>query len=184
MAGAGADAPAISYEVDGTQYIAIAVGGVSIQTTSTNSDMIWVFSLKGTPGDRLKPFAPPRPPENVVGFSGPVARANAIKIEDYPYGPQRITVAAGTKVTFTNNGSQPHNAMSADAGGWDTGMLSKGEAASVTFNLPGSYTYICTPHPSMIGQIIVTGAPVAGMPPTVVDKPGGARPQAGEHGAH
>jgi alcohol dehydrogenase (cytochrome c) len=182
--GAGADAPAISYEVDGTQYIAIAVGGVSIQTTSTNSDMIWVFSLKGTPGDRLKPFAPPRPPENVVGFSGPVARANAIKIEDYTYGPQRITVAAGTKVTFTNNGSQPHNAMSADAGGWDTGMLSKGEAASVTFNLPGSYTYICTPHPSMIGQIIVTGAPVAGMPPTVVDKPGGARPQAGEHGAH
>ena len=51
--GAGADAPAITYEIDGTQYVAFAVGGVSIQTTSANSDMIWVFSLKGTPGDRL-----------------------------------------------------------------------------------------------------------------------------------
>ena len=75
--GAGADAPAITYEIDGTQYVAIAAGGVSIQTTSSNGDMIWVFSLKGSPGDRLKPFAAPHPPENVVGFSGPVARTNA-----------------------------------------------------------------------------------------------------------
>ena len=69
--GAGADAPAITYEIDGTQYVAIASGGVSIQTTSSNSDMIWVFSLKGSPGDRLRPFEAPTPPENVVGFSGP-----------------------------------------------------------------------------------------------------------------
>jgi alcohol dehydrogenase (cytochrome c) len=182
--GAGADAPAITYEIDGTQYVAIAAGGVSIQTTSANSDMIWVFSLNGTPGDRLKPFDPPKPPENVVGFSGPIARGNQIKIEDYTYGPQRITVAAGTKVTFTNNGSQPHNAMSADAGGWDTGMLAKGETASVTFNRPGSFTYICTPHPSMIGQIIVTGQAVANAQPVVVETRSGSQPQSSDHGAH
>jgi quinohemoprotein ethanol dehydrogenase len=182
--GAGADAPAITYEIDGTQYVAIAAGGVSIQTTSANSDMIWVFSLNGTPGDRLKRFDPPKPPENVVGFSGPVARGNQIKIEDYSYGPQRITVAAGTKVTFTNNGSQPHNAMSADAGGWDTGMLAKGETASVTFNRPGSFTYICTPHPSMIGQIIVTGQAVANAQPVVVETRSGSQPQSSDHGAH
>src|SRR5215472_8903918 len=76
--GAGADAPAITYELDGEQYVAIATGGVSIQTTSANSDMIWAFSLKGSPGDRLKPFAPPKPPENVVGFTGPIATATAI----------------------------------------------------------------------------------------------------------
>jgi quinohemoprotein ethanol dehydrogenase len=175
--GAGADAPAITYEIDGTQYVAIAAGGVSIQTTSANGDMIWVFSLKGSPGDRLKPFAAPRPPENVVGFSGPVARVNEIKIDDYTYAPLRTTVAAGTKVKFTNNGAQPHNATSSDGGGWDTGLLAKGESASVTFNRPGSYTYICTPHPSMIGQIIVTGQAVAEAPPTVVETPTTPRPQ-------
>jgi PQQ-dependent dehydrogenase (methanol/ethanol family) len=179
--GAGADAPAISYEIDGTQYVAIAVGGVSIQTTSANGDMIWVFSLKGSPGDRLRPFAAPRPPENVVGFSGPVARTSEIRIDDYAYAPLRITVSAGTTVKFTNNGAQPHNATSSDGGGFDTGLLSKGESATVTFNRPGSYTYICTPHPSMIGQIVVTGQAVAEAPPIVVG-PSGQQPQA--HGAH
>jgi alcohol dehydrogenase (cytochrome c) len=180
--GAGADAPAISYEIDGTQYVAIAVGGVSIQTTSANGDMIWAFSLKGSPSDRLKPFAAPRPPENVVGFSGPVARTSEIKIDDYTYAPLRITVTAGTTVKFTNNGAQPHNATSSDGGGFDTGLLAKGETAAVTFNRPGSYTYICTPHPSMIGQVIVTGPAVAEAPPTVVG-PSTPRPQP-QHGAH
>jgi quinohemoprotein ethanol dehydrogenase len=192
--GAGADAPAITYEIDGTQYVAIAAGGVSIQTTSSNGDMIWAFSLKGSPGERLKPFAAPPPPENVVGFSGPVARTNQIKIDDYTYGPSRITVAAGSKVTFTNGGVTPHNASSSDGGGWDTGLLAKGETASVTFNRPGTYTYICTPHPSMIGQIIVTGPAVASGPATLVEttapkpsEPGSAAmPNAApaDHGAH
>jgi alcohol dehydrogenase (cytochrome c) len=184
--GAGADAPAITYEIDGTQYVAIAVGGVSIQTTSSNSDMIWVFSLKGTPGNRLKEFSPPRPPENVVGFSGPIARANEIKIDDYTYAPIRTTVTTGTKVKFTNNGATPHNATSSEGGGWDTGLLAKGESATITFNQPGTYTYICTPHPSMVGQIIVTGQAAAG-PPTVVEGPSSARQQAQpqqQHGAH
>jgi plastocyanin len=143
-----------------------------------------VFSLKGTPGDRLKPFPPPRPPENVVGFSGPVARANEIKIDDYTYAPIRTTVSTGTKVKFTNNGVTPHNATSSDGGGWDTGLLTKGESATVTFNRPGTYTYICTPHPSMIGQIIVTGQAVADAPATVVEGPAAPRLQQTQHGAH
>jgi quinohemoprotein ethanol dehydrogenase len=187
--GAGADAPAITYELDGTQYVAIASGGVSIQTSSANGDMIWVFSLKGSPGDRLRPFPPPTPPESVVGFAGPVVKTNAVKFEDYAFAPARITVVAGTKVTFTNSGTQPHNASSSDAGGWDTGLLARGEAASITFNRPGAYSYICTPHPSMIGQIIVTGPAVASAPATVVDPPAtktsdAPKPAATDHGAH
>jgi quinohemoprotein ethanol dehydrogenase len=169
--GAGADAPAITYEIDGTQYVAIAVGGVSIQTTSTNGDTVWAFSLKGSPGDRLRPFTPPAPPPSVVGFVGAVERTNAVRMVDYAFTPARITVAAGTKVTFTNGGSTPHNAAGADSGGWDTGLLDAGQSATVTFNRPGSYSYICTPHPYMIGQIIVTGDAVTSAPATVVDSP-------------
>ena len=191
--GAGADAPAITYEIDGTQYVAIAVGGVAIQTASANGDMIWAFSLKGSPGDRLKPFAAPKPPENVVGFSGQVVKTNAIKISDYSYSPIRITVATGTKVTFTNSGPTPHNATSSDRGGWDTGLLAKGESASVTFNQPGISTYNCTPHPSMIGQIVVTGPAVATAPTIVVRSASAAsksptsasfNPAPMDHGAH
>jgi quinohemoprotein ethanol dehydrogenase len=45
--GAGADAPAVTYEIDGVQYVAIAVGGLATQTASANGDMVWAFSLQG-----------------------------------------------------------------------------------------------------------------------------------------
>ena len=149
----------------------IASGGVSIQTTSANGDMIWAFSLKGSPGDRLRPFAAPNPPDTVVGFVGPVVAASSIAFEDYRFNPARITVKTGTKVTFRNTGSEPHNASSSDGGGFDTGLLAKGESATVTFNKPGTYAFTCTPHPSMIGQVIVTGPEIASAAATVVEGP-------------
>ena len=88
---------------------------------------------------------------------------------DYAFSPARITVTAGTKVTFTNTGTQPHNAAGADAGGWDTGLLDAGKSATVTFNKAGTYNFICTPHPYMIGQVIVTGADVSSGPAMVVE---------------
>jgi alcohol dehydrogenase (cytochrome c) len=68
--GAGADAPAITYEVDGVQYVAIASGGVSIQTSSANGDMVWAFSLEGSPGNRLGEFQAPQPPATGVEYVG------------------------------------------------------------------------------------------------------------------
>jgi plastocyanin len=149
--------------------------------------MIWAFSLSGSPGDRLRPFAPPRPPDTVVGFAGPVVKAETIQAEDYRFNPPRITVSTGTKVTFSNSGSEPHNASSSDGGGWDTGFLAHGESATVTFNQPGTYSFSCTPHPSMIGQVIVTGPSVASLPATVVAAPANANKTTtmpADHGAH
>ena len=168
--GAGADAPAITYEIDGTQYIAIAAGGVSTQTTSANGDMIWAFSLKGSPGNRLHPFAAPPPPQSVVEVTGPIVKTNTVTLIDYSFTPNRITVPAGTKVIFTNTGKQFHNAASSEDGGWDTGMLGSGKSSAVTFNRPGTYSYACLPHSFMIGQIIVTGTAIESAPPIVVEK--------------
>jgi alcohol dehydrogenase (cytochrome c) len=178
--GAGADAPAITYEIDGTQYVAIAVGGVSIQNSSANSDMVWVFSLKGSPGNRLRPFEAPKPPRTVIEADGPLVQTNAVNLADYSFTPDRITVTTGTKVIFTNNGKAIHNASSSDGGGWDTGMLRGGQSASITFNRPGTYSYACLPHSFMIGQIVVTGTSIESAPPTVVEKspaPAGDAPE-------
>ena len=179
--GAGADAPAITYEIDGQQYVAIAAGGVAIQTTSANSDMIWGFSLSGSPGGRLQPFAAPPPPQTVVGFDGPVEATNSVKLIDYAIAPARITVRAGSRVTFTNNGTEMHNASSSDQGGWDTGLLSRGESATVVFNRPGTYNFNCSPHPSMIGQIIVTGDAVSSARAIVVEHSAAFKPAAAGH---
>jgi alcohol dehydrogenase (cytochrome c) len=189
--GAGADAPAITYEIDGQQYVAIAVGGLSTQTASSNGDMLWVYSLGGNPNHAIAQLAVPPPPPTgpSFNFAGlrkgevPIESTNAVKMVDYAFSPSRITVSTGTKVSFTNSGAQPHNAAGADAGGWDTGMLKQGEVASVTFNKPGTYSFICTPHPFMIGQVIVTGSEVSA--PAVVVEPNTRRADAaGEHGRH
>src|SRR5271168_5380932 len=156
--GFGADAPAMVYEVDGDQYIAIVTGGNSIQG-SAFGDALWAFSLKG----QLGPLWPPPPPGTVAGPGGAVADGvNKVKIGDsnveYAYWPARTRVKAGTTLTFTNVGDIPHTATAFDkgkVGDWDTGALSKGESKQITFKEPGIYFYICAPHPWMYGQVIV-----------------------------
>ena len=50
--GAGADAPAITDEIDGVQYFTIAVGGLATQTASSNGDMVWASRCKATRSSR------------------------------------------------------------------------------------------------------------------------------------
>ena len=171
------------------------MGGLATQTASANGDMVWAFSLRGSPNNRVAQFeAPPPPPTGVTfGFTGllkggvPIEKTNAVRMIDYNFTPSRIAIEAGSRVAFTNGGNQPHNAAGADAGSWDTGLLKGGETASVTFNRPGIYNYTCTPHPFMIGQIIVTGEPVPSVPATVVDSPAPKTvgpPAPSDHDAH
>jgi quinohemoprotein ethanol dehydrogenase len=156
--GFGADAPATVYEVDGDQYIAIAAGGNSVQG-SAYGDAVWAFSLKG----QLGPLWPPPPPETVAGPGGAITEGvDKVKIGDrnveYSYFPARIRVKAGTAVTFTNVGDLPHTATAFEKGKigkWDTDALAKDESKAITFTDPGTYFYICTPHPWMYGQVIV-----------------------------
>ena len=153
--GFGADAPPAVYEVNGEEYVAIATGGNQSQL-SANGDAVWVFSLKG----QLGPLWPPPVPQSLAGPAGPVLDGvNTINIGannvEYSYGPARTRVKAGTAVTFTNVGDTPHTATAFEKGNWDTGVLEKGQSKTLTFSDPGSFYYICTPHPWMYGQIIV-----------------------------
>ena len=78
----------------------------------------------------------------------------SVEIKNFAFGPKSLTIKKGTGVTFTNQDSVKHSAT-ADDGSFDTGLLAKGESASVTFDEVGVYTYHCTPHPNMKATIIV-----------------------------
>jgi len=56
--GAGADAPAITYEVNGQQYVAILSGGSSFNL-SQHGDNLWAFKLGGTLPPATAPTEPP-----------------------------------------------------------------------------------------------------------------------------
>jgi quinohemoprotein ethanol dehydrogenase len=173
--GAGADAPAITYEIEGEQYVSVAIGGLSNKAVLENEDMIWTFSIKGNPEHKLPLPDAPAPPSTIVSFDSPhglrslkAKDTNEIKISDYSFSPTQVRVETGKPVIFTNSARQPYNALAVTPGLWDTGVVPVGASASVTFNKPGEYPYTCKQNSLMVGKITVVGSEIFSVPPIVV----------------
>jgi plastocyanin len=77
-----------------------------------------------------------------------------INISEFKFDPATITVPIGTSVTWTNQDSADHTVV-ADDGSWKSESLAKGATFSYTFTNAGTFTYICSIHPTMKGTIIV-----------------------------
>jgi plastocyanin len=82
------------------------------------------------------------------------AAANAVKIDNFVFGPQTITVPVGTTVTWTNSDDIPHTAVSTD-GVFKSKVMDTDEKFSYTFTKAGTYSYFCSIHPKMTGQVVV-----------------------------
>jgi len=78
----------------------------------------------------------------------------AVKIDNFVFGPQAITVPVGTTVTWTNNDDIPHTAVSTD-GVFKSKVMDTDEKFSYTFTKAGTYSYYCSVHPRMTGQVEV-----------------------------
>ena len=65
-------------------------------------------------------------------------------------------VPVGTTVTVVNEDGSDHT-WTADDGTFSSGNLAPGDTFEFTFDEPGTYTYACRIHPSMVGTITVTG---------------------------
>ena len=59
---------------------------------------------------------------------------------------------SGTTVRWTNQDVAPHT-VSASA--FASGRLNQGDQFAYRFDTPGTYTYTCTYHPGMTGEIVV-----------------------------
>jgi plastocyanin len=73
---------------------------------------------------------------------------------NFMFAPASITVKAGTTVTWTNRDEEPHTVVSV-SGLFRSGALDTNESFSFKFDRPGTYQYVCTIHPRMIGTIVV-----------------------------
>jgi plastocyanin len=104
--------------------------------------LVAVFSLAVVKGETAHPAA--QSAANVV----------AVKIDNFSFGPQAITVAAGTKITWTNRDDIPHTVVSTE-GVFKSKVLDTDESFSFTFDKPGTYPYFCSVHPKMTGTVVV-----------------------------
>jgi len=81
---------------------------------------------------------------------------NTVTIDNFAFGPAAITVAPGTKVTWTNRDDEPHTVTSADDPKvFRSAALDTNDSFSFTFDKPGTYRYFCSIHPHMTGTIVV-----------------------------
>jgi plastocyanin len=94
----------------------------------------------------------------LAASGGPRVRAGAkdvaVKIDNYSFTPQAITVPAGTTVTWTNADDVPHTVAATDLA-FHSKAMDTDEQYSHTFDTPGTYKYFCTVHPKMTGTVIV-----------------------------
>ena len=81
--------------------------------------------------------------------------AAAVEIKGFAYLPARVTVRRGGEVTWTDRDASNHTVTFEDEGPEDIGNIREGRSATVTFEEPGTYAYVCEFHPGMAGTVEV-----------------------------
>ena len=91
---------------------------------------------------------------SVAANAQPSAATAGVKIDNFVFGPQTLTVPVGTTVTWTNSDDIPHTSVSTE-GVFKSKVLDTDEKFSYTFTKAGTYPYYCTIHPKMTGKVVV-----------------------------
>jgi plastocyanin len=97
--------------------------------------------------------APTNVPDTTVVGGAATAESGAVGIKDFKFDPAEVQVPVGGSVVWTNNDAQQHTATS--SGNFDAGAIQPGTSATVQFTTAGSFTYICSFHPFMMGTVVV-----------------------------
>jgi plastocyanin len=82
------------------------------------------------------------------------SQATPAAIRDFAFAPNRIEIAAGTTMAWQNDDAVAHTVTATD-GSFDSGSIEAGATWHRTFTEPGTYAFVCTPHPFMKGVIVV-----------------------------
>jgi alcohol dehydrogenase (cytochrome c) len=161
-------APPMTYSVNGKQYVTVASGSNRAgESRITDGDAVWTFSLDGTM-DQVAAAPPVITKVEITGM--PVTMGGLVgaptvaggqwlfegtaRVLDFRFDPMRIQIDVGTTITWENLGSTIHT-VTERKGLFDSGDLTSGARYSYTFDTPGTYIYVCTPHPWMIADVQV-----------------------------
>jgi amicyanin len=87
-----------------------------------------------------------------------------VKIDNFTFAPQSVTVKAGTTITWINEDDIPHT-VAATGKAFKSKVLDTDDKFSFTFTTAGTYEYFCSLHPHMTGTIVVEGAGGGGAAP-------------------
>ena len=78
-----------------------------------------------------------------------------VKIDNFAFDAQTVTVPPGATVTWINDDDAPHTVVADDGKSFRSKVLDTGETFSFTFNAAGTWGYFCSVHPHMTGKVVV-----------------------------
>jgi plastocyanin len=86
--------------------------------------------------------------------AAPAGKVVEVKIDNFSFSPQTLTIAAGTTVIWTNRDDIPHTVVSDDKI-FKSKVLDTDEKFTYTFDKAGNFPYFCSVHPKMTAKVIV-----------------------------
>ena len=78
-----------------------------------------------------------------------------VKIDNFVFDAQTVTVAPGSTVTWINDDDAPHTVVADDGKSFRSKVLDTGDKFSFTFTSAGTWGYFCSVHPHMTGKVVV-----------------------------
>jgi Icc protein len=94
------------------------------------------------------------PLEDPTQASAGATGGHEVVLDGRRFNPAITSVAVGTTVTWTNRDDLPHSIVSADRH-FTSPVLDTNQRFSRRFDVPGTYSYFCSLHPQMAGEIVV-----------------------------
>jgi plastocyanin len=89
---------------------------------------------------------------------GPAAQSGKVTVayKDFAIAPEKLTVKAGTTITWTNADGTRHNVITKPGApsAFKSKDFDKGQTVTFTPTKPGVYPYLCTFHPATMQGII------------------------------
>jgi plastocyanin len=82
------------------------------------------------------------------------SKGTEIKIDNFTFGPDAMTVPVNSTVTWVNKDDIPHTVVAKD-GAFKSRALDTDQKFSFKFDKAGTYLYYCSVHPKMVGKIVV-----------------------------
>jgi plastocyanin len=79
-----------------------------------------------------------------------------VSIRDFAFRPDTVIIPVGGTVRWKNEDPVNHTVTSSSGAPLESGQIPAGERFEYTFGAPGTYTYVCSIHPSMAGKVIVS----------------------------
>jgi plastocyanin len=78
-----------------------------------------------------------------------------VRIDNFAFDAQTVTVAPGSTVTWVNDDDAPHTVVAEDGKSFRSRTLDTGDQFSFTFMSAGTFGYFCSVHPHMTGKVVV-----------------------------